>query len=63
MGATLRQILPFPDARGVYSSAEDVIAALTPGDLMRTHRRPRWQLSGQRRAGVYLLIRVLHMEG
>ena len=35
-GATLRQILTrFPDARGLIFEREDVIAALTPGDLMQ----------------------------
>ena len=63
-GATLRQILTrFPDARGLIFEREDVIAALTPGDLMQG------RIAGQggsffetvpASADVYLLIRVLH---
>jgi hypothetical protein len=63
-GATLRQILArLPDARGILLDREDVIAALTAGDLM--HGR----ITGEggsffdtipAGADVYILVRVLH---
>jgi hypothetical protein len=63
-GATLRRILArLPDVRGILFDCEDVIAALTAGDLMQG------RIGGEggsffdivpAGADVYLLVRVLH---